>query len=166
MGDLFCKPIDIVNGVETMTRDILCEINRCEWHDFVMLTKFPERVIPFILPDNLWMGVSIDGSIQSCRRVDQMMKWFPKNKRVLCIEPFLSCDVLIGSSVISPAFGFSWVIIGGMKKPRKVEPPAEWIEPFVRESRAWGIPLFIKDNVGYPEKIQEFPKEMRAKNAT
>jgi hypothetical protein len=39
-----------------------------------------------------------------------------------------------------------------------VMPEAEWIESIVLNARAENIPLFIKDNVKWPEEIREFPE--------
>jgi protein gp37 len=53
-----------------------------------------------------------------------------------------------------------WVILGAETGHRKekVVAKAEWILSIINNCSAEGIPLFIKNNAGWPEEIRNFPK--------
>lgn len=52
----------------------------------------------------------------------------------------------------------NWVIVGAQTGPGAVKPKPEWIESVIVQCRQAGIPVFIKDNCKWPEKIQEWPE--------
>jgi hypothetical protein len=61
----------------------------------------------------------------------------------------------------------NWLIIGAMTGPGAVKPKAAWVQKLVDLTRPLpveldpfgysGCPLFLKDNLKWPEKIQEWP---------
>jgi hypothetical protein len=50
-----------------------------------------------------------------------------------------------------------WVVIGGLT-PRPVH-KKEWVDKIIKQARELKIPIFLKTNLHYPEKIQEFPSD-------
>ncbi len=52
-----------------------------------------------------------------------------------------------------------WVVIGAQTGPGAVAPKWEWITSLIEQCDAAGVPLWIKDNVGWPEKVREVPNE-------
>jgi len=51
-----------------------------------------------------------------------------------------------------------WLIIGAQTGPGAVKPDPEWIESAIQQARSAGVPVFVKDNVKWPEQIQEWPE--------
>lgn len=51
-----------------------------------------------------------------------------------------------------------WLIIGAMTGPGAVKPPEGAVSSLIQQARASNVPLFLKDNLRRPFKIQEFPK--------
>ena len=54
----------------------------------------------------------------------------------------------------------NWIIIGAQTGPRAVRPKPQWIEKVINQAREAAIPVFLKDNLFWHEKIQEFPEGM------
>lgn len=54
--------------------------------------------------------------------------------------------------------GLDWVIIGAQTGPESKKPKKEWVENIISYARAYDIPVFLKDNLNWPEKIQNWPK--------
>ena len=50
--------------------------------------------------------------------------------------------------------------MGKLTGSRKVELDTDWINLLIEQTRPYeaGIPLFIKNNINWHTKIQEFPK--------
>lgn len=135
---------------------ILATIKRCPHHTFIFLTKQPEIMAQFKFPENCWIGVSVDTQ-KSCNRIDELN--FISNDLIPDNLKFVSFEPLLG--LINPSLrGLEWVIIGGMSGERnkeRIKQRQEWAEPIIKKAKDLNIPLFIKDNLHYPDKIQEFP---------
>ena len=54
-------------------------------------------------------------------------------------------------------FGISWVIIGADSNRGAKKPPKEWADIIIGAARKKSIPVFVKDNYGYDQKIKEMP---------
>jgi len=50
-----------------------------------------------------------------------------------------------------------WVIIGAQTGPGARATAPWWVENIISQARAANIPVFIKNNLKWPEKIQEWP---------
>jgi protein gp37 len=50
-----------------------------------------------------------------------------------------------------------WIIIGAQTGPGAISPKKEWVQAIISQARAAGIPVFLKDNLHWPERIQEWP---------
>jgi protein gp37 len=53
----------------------------------------------------------------------------------------------------------NWLIIGALTGPgaKAHQPKPEWAQSLIDQARAAGVPVFLKDNLKWPEQIQEWP---------
>ncbi|OPX18919.1 MAG: hypothetical protein BZ151_12080 [Desulfobacca sp. 4484_104] len=40
---------------------------------------------------------------------------------------------------------------------KKYQPRPEWVQSLIDQGRAAGVPVFLKNNLNWPEKIEEWP---------
>lgn len=124
-------------------------------HTFIFLTKFPKRYQYFDFPENCWLGLTLTGEETAFKAQDDLHWIFrkPKNLKFVSYEPLLKHPYYPTK--------IDWVIIGGLtgykyKRPDKV------IKGMINYyKKIKNIPIFIKDNLKWEEKIQEFPVKMR-----
>lgn len=122
---------------------------------FQLLTKNPER-IPYKIPrKNIWIGTTV-----TCQRELNKINWLVRNwkgTKFVSFEPLLSeINPLL---LISDSWKqIDWVIIGKLTGSKKVKLEKEWVLSLIRDCRANKIPLFLKNNLKWLEKIQEFPR--------
>ena len=133
------------------------------WHNFLFLTKNPQRYCELAnagtLPkgDNFWYGTTVTKKGASFFNGSVSYNTF------LSIEPLHgSMNAEIGS------FGdVRWIIVGAETGNRngKVKPQREWIENIVETARLTHAAVLLKDSAELREAwgddlIQEFPKEL------
>lgn len=122
---------------------------------FQLLTKNPER-IPYKIPrKNIWIGTTI-----TCQQELNKINWLVQNwkgTKFVSFEPLLS--------EINPLLlcydnwrQIDWVIIGKLTGSRKVKLEKYWVKNLIHDCRQVNIPIFLKNNLKWPKKIQEFPK--------
>lgn len=136
---------------------ILDEISWCDWHTFQLLTKNPKRMLEFDLPDNTWVGASVTNQ-EDCHRIETIRATgYPDNKvRYISFEPILD--------FIDPDLhGIDWVIIGAETEkaahiPKNKELSQKFARPLIEKVTSLEIPLFLKSNLMWPYRIQEYPK--------
>lgn len=73
-------------------------------------------------------------------------------RRFISFEPLLTCR-------IPDLFGIQWVIIGADSTKGAKKPPVEWADIIIKLAREQYIPVFVKDNYNYPDRIKEMPNE-------
>ena len=134
---------------------ILAKMAEYPQHTFMILSRRPDRYGRFQYPPNVWLGTSISKTEDRCR-IQDLGDLKSNNLRFLSIEPL--------HEAIDLASWFrwiDWIILGAETGHRKgkIRPEKEWIEAIIRNCREEGIPLFIKDNVAWEEKVREYPKE-------
>ena len=130
---------------------ILNMVEKANWHTFLNLTKNPDgildwRAMPYSLPSNLWIGVSVtgDGNVDLLNDLAQV----DHPNKFVSFEPLLA-DV-VGSGWFTLE-GIKWVIIGQQTGPGAKPPKHDWVARIMRAARLENIPIFIKDNVSvYP----------------
>jgi protein gp37 len=156
------KPLKIFAGsmtdilgewVDHDTIDIIIDIPRqCPQHTFQFLTKNPKRYLDFEWPENCWLGATATDQEQWDKAISVMGN--------LTMEKtgFISCEPLLGKITPNDYLHVEWIILGAMTGlgSKKHEPKPEWIESFLNVK--YNIALFLKDNLNWPDKIQEFPK--------
>jgi protein gp37 len=128
---------------------------------FQMLTKFPMGYLDFDFPKNVWLGVTDEGDGRRLYEFAYEMTSVPKfgkNIRFVSFEPLMygnAGDVLFnlkGDTI-------DWVIVGAMTGPKAPLHPTEedWVKKILMVTEAYDVPVFLKNNLGWPEKIQQFP---------
>jgi protein gp37 len=154
MGDLFGKwvPRGWVDPVLRVAQE-------CPQHTLLFLTKNPKGMQPFEFPDNCWVGISADNPRDADDRL-AILGGVRAAHTFVSFEPLLD-DICDGTHLD----GLGWVIVGAQTGPSAVKPQKEWVENIIDEAWMAGIPLFLKDNLGWTERIQQFPREADANDA-
>jgi protein gp37 len=162
MGDLFgdwdwarASGPDVQS--QTVIEMVLKAVEECRQHTFIFLTKNPARYSEFYRkyaqwPDNTWLGTSVD-TVASTVNANELSQNVSAPLKFVSIEPLLE-DV----AEYIDFYGLDWVIVGAQTGPRAVAPKPEWVKGIIDRCRKYGIPIFLKDNLNWPEKIQEFPE--------
>lgn len=120
-------------------------------HIFQLLTKSPEGIDKnYIFGSHIWIGVTINYANEK-RKIEELRK-------VRCETKFLSFEPLLEDIGELNLDGISWIIIGKLTGSRKVRLQYDWVENIIKQARVKNIPIFIKNNIKWKEKIQEFPK--------
>jgi len=151
-----CSVADLFAGWTPIEwRDkVLNEIHKPEYSHliFQLLTKNPERIPYFdLMPTrkNIWVGTTI-----TCQ---QEMINALEVRKYQGIK-FLSFEPLLGEVEIPIGIGIDWIIVGKLTGSKKVKLNSQWVEKIIQYARRHQIPLFLKNNLKWPEKIQEFSK--------
>ena len=150
MGDIFDPHVE-----EDWIEDVFNVMKDCFNHTFQILTKRYYRLLQFNYPENLWLGVSQDGvgtdtdAILALQLTDAKTKFIsfePLNERIdLDFEKYFR-DI-------------DWIIIGSQTGRYAAQPDTEWVELLLEGARVYDIPVFMKNNLEWEDKRQEFPKE-------
>lgn len=149
-------------------------------HNYMFLTKNPERYKKVSDNENMWFGTTVTSTDDEYRINTLMVSG--KTHKFLSIEPILS-PITIPEVFIKPlnwgegdrnypdGAGFiEWVIIGAETGNRreKVVPERDWIISLVKQCMEAKVPVFLKDNLqeimgkGYDLKpLQEFPEALK-----
>lgn len=149
MGDLFSDwqlAQDIRDGLKVMAL--------CPQHIFLLLTKNPIRMLDYKFTYNAWYGTSIESADKLSR-----LKIL---QQVDCKHMFISAEPMQGYMGEPDLTGIDLVIIGAetefnKQTPKDVRSAQQWADPFIAYVRKLGIPLFLKSNLQWPEKIKECP---------
>lgn len=161
MADLFGRwvPKEWIDSVMKSVRE------NHQW-DFLFLTKFPQRLSEIEIPENAWMGTTVD--LQA--RVANAEKAFEK---VNCRVKWLSVEPMIEPLKFARLDLFDWVVIGGASVAegtkdengdnQKWEPPFEWIYDLVTQCREAGTKVYMKSNLGIANRILELPMDLPLK---
>jgi len=133
-------------------------------HTYVLLTKQPRSIsrLHRALVSNLkfWLGVSVESVdvirlgrfMTFCIEANKLRPDFGPNIRLVA-----SFEPLLGPVPIALPPILDWVIIGAQTNPKRL-PKRKWVQALIEAARAAGIPIFLKDNLEWPEEIKEFPR--------
>lgn len=122
-------------------------------HIFQFLTKFPKNLgkwSPF--PDNAWVGATTVDSIAVRNAVPYLWRIYAPI-RFISLEPLMGA---LSEKALRQLKYLDWVIIGAQTNPYK-PPKPEWVKEIIKAADKAGVPVFLKDNLCWPEKRQEFP---------
>jgi protein gp37 len=134
-------------------------VRNCPQHTFMFLTKNPKRYRdlvkdyynPVELPKNAFYGTTLTKFEDKHKAM-----WLPHpDKR----KTFVSIEPLLGH--FGDIMRTHWVIIGAQTGPGAKQPKSEWVQNIIDQCRAAGVPVFLKNNLNWPEKIQEWPEELQ-----
>lgn len=151
MGDLFGDWVP-----DEWIDEVFKACERTPQHTYMFLTKNPYRYLQLHLREklpqssNFWYGTTLTGQGE-----------LPFN----CLDfkqNFVSIEPLLGNELAKlPYTNIQWVIIGAQTGPGAIPPKHEWVQSLIDQCRAAGVPIFLKNNLNWPEKIQEFPEGLR-----
>ncbi len=150
-----CSTFELFNPrVKKPWRDeIFNIITRHPKHVFIILTKFPQN-IDQVIPDNVWLGVSIAKN-EDIWRKHQLIKMGAKVN-------FISFEPLLEELNITLWDGIDWIIVGKLSKfGKKYDPDRYSFMKIYNASLCHRIPIFFKNNLKNIYKgplIQEYPK--------
>lgn len=124
-------------------------------HVYQVLTKRYYDLTAHDYPENLWLGVSQDNKTTD---TDAIRALLASKVRV----KFISFEPLLGPLPDDIAneglYGIDWVIIGAQTGHGAVKPDPEWVEQIISEASYFDIPIFLKNNLSWPEKMQVVPQ--------
>lgn len=156
VGDLFGDwiPDDWINPVLDKVRE--CERLHYKYI-FHFLTKNPIKYHDFPLPDNVWIGTSIDDNATAVKRYNDLIGYNKSNvNRFISFEPLLQ-NINMNSITLEK---IDWVMIGADSRYNAKKPPRRYADNIIDIARNLKIPVFIKENYSnYPkeERVKEFP---------
>jgi protein gp37 len=187
--DFFLEEVD--PAVRTEAWNI---IRQTRENTYQILTKRPENIpdmLPIGWEDgyrNVWLGVSVENQSWADRRIPALLR-VPARLKFLSIEPLLGpvdlehvhdmeqltyYDVLgrsrfdydtLGYGVAAPMpNGIDWVIVGGESGPGARPMRSEWAIDIKDQCSEAGIPFFMKQFGGWPNKrahFDAFPDELK-----
>jgi protein gp37 len=155
---------------------VLNRIQRADYshHTYQFLTKNPKRLVEAVkrngpFPGNAWVGTTVTNQADADERLPWLLQ-VDASVRFVSHEPLLSEIDLrqvicrdgdhLGPSLFNhgEGTGIDWAIIGAMTGPRAVKPEDEWVSGLIHQYLSAGVPVFLKDNLGWPEKIQKWPE--------
>lgn len=183
MGDLFHDAIP-----DEWIQEVFKACEAAPQHTYMFLTKNPKRYmdlkfyIPLPTSDKYWYGTTINSQDDLRRHCVDLMN-FP-HRKFLSIEPLLgpvdlssiealsgdafwnalTGDILVPFTMIQRA-KIPWVIVGAQSGPGAVPPKPEGVQKIIDQCRDAGVPIFLKDNLRWPERIQEYPEGMVSSDA-
>lgn len=133
---------------------VLAECAAASVWNFLCLTKFPKRMAEFDVPENVWMGTTVDLQV----RVKAAEEAFANARSKV---RWLSCEPLLEPLRFQHLNRFNWIVIGGASRTSKTpewRPPFIWIVDLVKQARDAGLKVYFKDNLfGNNPRILELP---------
>jgi protein gp37 len=129
----------------------------CPAWNFLMLTKFPQRLAEFTFPENVWVGTTVDlqarvaNAERALRKVKASVKW-------VSIEPMIE-PIEMDFSLVQ------WVVIGGASEsdptagtPATPEwkPPRRWVYEVTARALRAGCEVYHKTNLNQ-ERLRNYP---------
>ena len=159
MADLFGKwvPDEWINAVLEQVR------NNPQWN-FLFLTKFPIRMAEFEYPDNAWIGTTVDRQWA----VERAEKAFSKVRATGYNGiAWLSCEPMMERLEFSKLDMFDWLVMGGSSKSTQTPafmPPIEWTFNLWNQAKTYGLPIYMKTNLGIENdiRLREYPKRAQS----
>lgn len=145
MGDFFDS------GMKRDWQEDAFEVmEKAYWHIFFILTKQPQN-IPFrYLPENVWLGVSVNLKIDLWR-IAELLK-HQAEVHAISFEPLRGDIGKISLEHIE------WIIIGAQTRPN-FQPETSWVKSLMHQADYHGIPIFLKPNLSEWQwyKCMEYP---------
>lgn len=151
---------------DTWIRDVMLECEARPRHNYLFLTKTPERYAQYGVPaglDNMWYGTSITTEAEMGR-----FNSLPAGcKTYVSMEPILEDLQPEQHNILFRQV--DWIILGAESGKRKtrVTPQKEWIQRIVHMADQEGLPVFMKDSlvpiVGEDNMRRQFPEQLLKK---
>jgi protein gp37 len=151
--DLFAKEVP-----GQWRQDIWDEMKLAPQHTYLILTKRPQNINVKDLGENVWVGTTINNELEIGKAQELSNKYF--GNKFISFEPLLG--EIQKTSLQIALCAVDWVIVGRITGAKKVPIKDEWIQRIITCANYAGVPVFVKNNVEWKEKIQEYPKKMGA----
>lgn len=129
---------------------ILNKIKEYPQHTYQLLTKQPQNIDKdYNFRKNIWIGATItkQSEIKNINYIGQ----------VKCGIRFISFEPLLEDVGELDLRHIDWIIIGKLTGSKKIKLEEKWVYNIISQARYFDIPIFIKNNLNWKEKIQEFP---------
>lgn len=146
VADLFCE--------ESMKKGwfdkVMAVLKKHPQHTYQLLTKRPQNIpADYDFGKNVWVGATVNCQ-EEIWKIDMIAQ-------VKCGVRFVSFEPLLGE--IKPVLRkIDWVIIGKLTGSRKIPLNNDWVSILLNIAGYDNIPVFVKNNIGWKEKIQNFPR--------
>jgi len=147
IADLFAPWTPLEWTEKVMDSMLWCPVK----HTFQLLTKNPERIPRRRYPANFWFGTTVTNQNGDWKNIEEI-KRVESSIRFVSFEPLLSPlpdDVCLD--------GVQWIIIGKLTGSKKVKLDSYWVHHICDEAERHNIPVFLKNNLGFKNPLQEFP---------
>ena len=134
--------------------DVLLAADECPVkHTFQFLTKNPELIEKFVnFPNNFWIGTTVTNENKDWKNIAEI-------KKVRAKVRFVSFEPLLGQLPDAICLeGLQWIIIGKLTGSKKVKLDGYWVAHILNEANRHGIPVFLKDNLGWNWECKEYPE--------
>jgi protein gp37 len=139
---------------------VLTTVHCCPQHTFMFLTKWPQNLARWSpWPENCWVGATATNNTEAydaIKRLDDV----DAIVRYLSIEPLLAN---IGGKLLD---GLDWVIIGAQTGPGAKPIDTRDVRELLDAADYYGIPVFLKDNLHWSERRQEWPASPSGERTT
>lgn len=136
MSDLFHEDV-----TDDFIERVLATCRQTPQHTYQVLTKRSERLPGFFakrsVPDNVWLGVSVEDRRYGVPRIAQLRK-VPARVRFLSVEPLLED---LGALNLR---GIHWVIVGGESGHGARPMHPGWADSVRTQALAQGVAFFFK----------------------
>ena len=153
-------------GVERWQQNTILDVVRfANWHTFISLTKNPKGYLGLDFPENMWVGFSTPADFmfgheltvrQKTRKLQVDLETMQQIKASVVWGSFepLSWDV----APYMENCQLDWAVIGAASDgPNKHQPNHEHLENLLKVLGDQAIPIFLKDNLHYEPRREEFP---------
>ncbi len=136
-----CSQSDLchANVPKSFIAALLDEIFEAPTHRFFILTKRLERLVGLIIPDNCWVGVSVEDRQWANERL-------PVLDKIQAAHKFVSFEPLIAGVGLIPLkwMTYQWAIGGGESGPGARPMHEDWLWNLIGCHERAGIPLYFK----------------------
>lgn len=137
--------------------EVFARIARNPQHQYIFLTKRPEKIQFSTELDNVWFGVTVT-SAKEKGRIQAMREHIRAKHYQVSFEPMFDD---IGEVDFT---GIEWIVVGtetGRRKG-KSESKTEWVWNLTDQAHSRSIPVFMKEDLlpvmGEAQMIQELPQ--------
>lgn len=127
-------------------------IRECDWLDWQMLTKRPQRIRECLPKDwgpggyhNVWLGTSVE-DMRVSERVDHL-------RDIPAVVRFISYEPALGSLDDLDISGIDWIIYGGESGPGYRAEDKDWARSMHRKCSDAGVAFFHKQSAGYRTEL-------------
>ena len=137
--------------------EVFARIARNPQHQYIFLTKRPEKIQFSTELDNVWFGVTVT-SAKEKGRIQAMREHIRAKHYQVSFEPMFDD---IGEVDFT---GIEWIVVGtetGRRKGKSESKP-EWVWNLTDQAHSSGIPVFMKEDLlpvmGEEQTVQELPQ--------